>query len=463
MTKRILAVISAGVVAMGFTGCGKSAENSNQSVHLPQSTTSSKPASVAQSSVSTPSESGGTSDVQVIPQQEKRQLTAEELAECRATVNELFDNPYMPIFSDGKFNYSDCIYEPGVFEYLLRTFPKRDIPADSEASPYIEGRIYTYSPESVQRIIREKFAPDFELSNIDYQKLYYWDEDKKAFDIFVYDNAYFSPCIVESGYKVGGEYWLNVVPCRNFMLVTKLYELSETYFEIPRKEIRLKDGVIVYCRENDDRPEWVEVAEKFYKDNNLGNEYMVGRAASYEYQSIQPKREAGVISTPLGKRMYLYEQSSVQGSTQFSYSHIISTWGLRGHNDNIKYSISSYGMGNSGGTPNKYFDRKHTEISFNDVLSDKEYIYYLKDDRIDTFEENGEISQEYDYEESWKLNGMDIPEKKFNSEEFVSYFLENFKGDGRYDPYTFDTLYSCEVTESLTLNDYYNICRIIME
>lgn len=503
MTRRILAVILAGVVAIGFSGCGKGAENLNQSVPLPQSTASSKPASVAQSSVSTTSESSGASDVQVIPQQEKIPLTEDELDQIYISYHTInFFKPYEQ--ASEEFDFTESISDVKMLDYIFDKlsammlkgyvdFNEEDYESGFEPdNDYVFG-VFHFTCEKAEKLIQKHFLPNFMINSVDYTKSEYWDQEEKQFNLFAqFDRFTGDPgkeyyYYKESGYKIGDYYYINLVPLADYPNIEKALEfgcgrrdkikmagITSEFFDIPRvclkvKKFSIKDiigetggaDMCVGLSLNDDRPDWVEMAEKFYKDNDLGNNYMIGRNSNNTNSYCPPT--AGVISTPFGKRMYLYNEEH-SGSSSIYDTYNLSTFGTRGQNDELNFSLD---CANVCGGFSPWVNTNNITISCNDVFSDKKYVYnWTKGDKI-YYGNGGTIEKEEEvFEETWKLNDKEISERKFNSADVVSYFYEIYDED-EYGQSNIslarDLLYSCDIEKGLSLADYYEICRILFE
>ncbi len=439
-----------------------------------------------------------------LQQQEKIPLTYDELAEIDLRPSAIF---YFKEYekSNQKYDLTASIDTVDKLNYIIKMLPSVAGPDAADDSEYFNPEetmtdltMYYYNPKTVEKLIRKHFLPTFKISSIDYKSSMYWNSEKgrfetedRGFDGFMGEVGSEFYYLKESGYKSGDYYYVNLVPLANYPNAEKMYYegnslnnlnmsyITSDFFDIPRVHVKFKQfkeyGVLgnpidAYTYECvgfspvDEIPDWLECAAKLFKGNDLANVEMIGKAPVQDSGlDMTLKRTAGVINTPFGKRLYLYGINQNQGGFGYDYTHTITTLGTRGQNDKIEYSVHNFSKLSSGGYYNNFIDLKFNYLVCNDVFSNEKYTYYLEDGTATTYE-NGETVEEKEvHEESWTLNDKDISEKKFNSAEVVSYFLNTFKGYGKSEQYEFDSLYSCEVEDCITLADYYEMCRVMTD
>ncbi len=427
-------------------------------------------------------------------QQEKIPLTYDELADILVDFNTTgFFQSYKE--ANQKYDLTVSIDTIDKFDFILKklTAVAEDDEADHcEHSHMTAWASYVYKPETAEKLIRKYFLPTFKISSIDYRSSMYWNSEYEHFDTENDYDIYYSRCLNESGYKVGDYYYINTVTLDNYPNAEKMYYVGDSlndlnmsyitsdFFDIPRVQLKFKKFnkfnkynamgepmeiyVCVGYSPVDEIPDWLECAAKLYKDNDLANVEMIGKAPVQDSGlDMTLKRTAGVINTPFGKRLYLYGINQNQGGFGYDYTHTITTLGTRGQNDKIEYSVHNYSKLGSGGYYNNFIDLKYNYLVCNDVFSNEKYTYYLEEGTATTYENGETVEEKKVHEESWTLNDKDISEKKFNSAEVVSYFLNTFKGYGKSEQYEFDSLYSCEVEDCITLADYYEMCRVMTD
>ena len=519
MKKYGIATILASVMLL--TACGKDTEiisgtgTSTQST-VAENNSSSAPASssgTAESNTSSLTESSSDTSSEPIeepPQPEMIPLTKEELHEISISPMSIqFFKSYER--NSKSFDYTASIDDVEMLDFVFTRLlflietDEADHYENVEDHDSMDGytEYYYFTPETAEKLIQEKFFPSFKISSVDYTKSTYWDREIKQFKTAFREDAYhgggldsFYLYLSESGYRIDDCYYINLVPLCDYFGEgyfrigevdaehLKLSDIASVYFDIPRVQVKLKkfnvkshwDTDYMYdyyafvgFEPVDNRPEWVNTAEQLFKDNDLENVEMIGLTASEENNGFNTLilRTAGVLSTPFGKRIYLYEKHYTERNLYHDYYHAINTFGTRGKNDNIQYLISSGSREGAGDyTGSQYHYIEDSTLTCNDVLSGVKYIHTVEEGFVEYYDiaNNYRVIDRKDvHEESWKMNDKDISEAEYNSAEAVVYFLDNFDGDGKYDPYEFDTLYSCEVTDCITLGDYFEMCRIITE
>ena len=513
--KRTSAVIAAAVLALSLTACGKDTENTSGGVSsMVQSTAADSSSSTAESSTS--SLTAGSSDtssaenpVEEPPQPKKIPLTGEELREI--DIGPISTDFFKTYESSGRsFDLTSSIDNIEMFDFILGNlvrFIEKD-EADyhewvSDPAWKVDKDCWWFKPETAENLIREKFLPSFKISSVDHTASAHWDTEKGQFKVLYELDSYLDgrgrgqyDYLNESGYKTDDYYYINLVPLNDYPMadmhfyaypsmdeIIKMSDITSEYFAIPRVRVKLKKFakkalyddyffevfILVGFEPVDDRPEWVHTAEQLFKDNDLENVEMIGINALEENTGFntQTLRTAGVLSAPFGKRIYLYEKQYTERTLYRDYYHDINTFGMRGKNDNIRYvlfSESREGTGDYIGSQYHYIES--STLTCNDILSGVKYVHDIEEGFIeyyDVSDNNGGVARKDIHEESWKLNDKNISEAEYNSAEAVAYFLDSFKGDGKSAPYEFDTLYSCEVTDCITLGDYFEMCRIITD
>ncbi len=506
MKKLCIAAILA--AAMLLTACGKDSENISGTSSTTQSTDLSAPASnssTAESSTSSLTESSSDTSSVAEPVEEPQQpekipLTDEELDEIFiGSVTMQFFKPYEK--ANKEFDLTVSIDNVEMLDYILTKFAgiveadDYELISDPEWPEDIE--YYFFKPETLEKAIQKHLLPTFKIGSVDYTKSKYWDPENNWFkpwriiDGFMgaRGSEYFY--LNESGYKAGDYYYVSLVPLADYpnaenafvdglsLKYPEMSYISSDYFDIPRVRLKLKKFIInnafgepwetymcVSFAPVDERPDWLKFAAKFFKDNDLENVEMIGQPPTMdEFYNTPAVRTAGVLDTPFGKRMYLYEKNYREGMTKFDYAHDITTFGTRGQNDKVIFSVSTYANTGTDGVPNVMASNVHTStFTCDDLFSGNKYVRELRDGERTTCDDNLEnVSTELIHNEKWTMNDKEISETEFTSAEPVSYFLKNFKGDGTYEPYTFYTLYSCKVKDCITLADYYEMCRVLTD
>lgn len=423
-------------------------------------------------------------------QQEKIPLTDEEESKLGfgpTTIN--FFAGYAK--ANQKYDLTNSIDTIDKLNFILSKLTVVAKKEEADDSEFFEGdfrdwTVYYYKPETVEKLIRKYFLPSFKIESIDYTKSAYWNpengrfEVEEDFDAFegISKEYYY---IHEDAYKAGDYYYLYAVPLADYPNAEQVYidrrlsNFSSDYFDIPRVKLKFKkfylgeyygeqvyNYVCVGCEPVDKRPDWLECAAKLFKDNDLANVEMIGKAPVQDSGlDMTLKRTAGVINTPFGKRLYLYEKKVHMGNLQFAYKHDITTFGTRGKDDRIVYSMDVFTS--QGGNLNAFSNISDETLTCNDVFSNEKYTHFLQEGEETTYENGKTVNIKDIHKESWKLNDEDISENKFNSAEVVSYFLNTFKGYGLSEQYEFDSLYSCEVENGITLAVYYEMCHIMTD
>ncbi len=508
--KRSCLAIAAAVLMTMLAGCGNNTEGISGTSSTTQSTDLSAPASnssTAESSTSSLTES--SSDTSSVaepveePQPEKIPLTDEELDEIFiGSVTMQFFKPYEK--ANKEFDLTVSIDNVEMLDYILTKLigivengEFDDYERISDPEWLMDTEYYYFKLETAEKLIQKYFLPTFMISSIDYTKSEFWDPENNWFkpwriiDGFMGARGLEYYYLNESGYKAGDYYYVSLVPLADYpnaemafgdglsLKYPEMSYISSDYFDIPRVRLKLKKFirysslgdtmetyVCVGFAPVDERPDWLKFAAKLFKDNDLENASMIGQPPiEDEFYNMPAVRTAGVINTPFGKRMYVYEKNYREGMLEFHFEHTITTFGTRGQNDKVIFSVSTYANTGTDGVPNVMASNVHTStFTCDDLFSGNKYVRELRDGERTTCDDNLEnVSTELIHNEKWTMNDKEISETEFTSAEPVSYFLKNFKGDGTYEPYTFYTLYSCKVKDCITLADYYEMCRVITE
>lgn len=485
-------IISVLALAMLLTACGDNTTNESRSpstsaVSSSKETTSSIAESVPASQLSSAETSSAEPPV-IQEQPEKIQLAQDEHGHFMSSDHFYYTTQAVK----SGFDLTNSINDIDTLEYALSILPrlggkaddsKNDMPED-----FIGGALsftLIYKPESAEQQIREYLLPSFKIDSIDYKNSDLWDAENGYIKVNSYSSADEELGVVESAYKLGDYYYAAMVlrthldyiaPFTSYSDYLAALTLNEENLNIPLVQVKFekvttKDEygehdyyIPIGFDPADQRPEWMKKAAQLYKDNDFENVAMIGQIPDKDdFYNMPSVRTAGVISTPFGKRIYLYEKNYREGLSQFYYGHTLTTFGTRGQNDKIVYSMSSSSRSGTGGAIDQMSEITEKTLTCSDLYSDKRYVHDLEEGEVITYE-NGKIVNTRDvHEESWTLNDKDISEKEYKSADIVSYFLENFKGDGTYNPYTFDSLYSCEVNGCITLTEYYEMCCFIIE
>ena len=249
---------------------------------------------------------------------------------------------------------------------------------------------------------------------------------------------------LEYGYRQGDEYHLIGV-FTNYSRVTKATMLSylpTDYFDIPRKELVIKNDCPMSCKIIDDLPEMLDIAANLFDMVDWKNE---------EYISYSVSRLGGVINGSIGKRMFINFWSEL-GSAHLMQSAICNTYGASGENDVISlYNSHDYHIVTDNVNQTMY-DVSDNSITVRDGLRGDTYIHaHHQEPDIET--------------EKYLLNDFEISKSEFESAEAVDHFngIANFDSI-MIDIYEDRLVYKCEHDfNEVTLADLFEIARIITE
>lgn len=427
--------------------------------------------------------------------QPKTQLTEEEL-------RSLFLQPSMfslcneCVKSSSPFDITISINNLQEFNYAIAYLTNQISNDEADLVEYdpnmalFETYYYYFSPETTEKLFQKYYCSSFELNSINYTESPYWDTDKNQFvvetvfdcwQVPVYDGNYY---VYENAFKKGDYYYVDAAYINEYKglsdkleknayinnifgdtdyNVLNLSDITSDYFDIPRCRLKFKqyknkeynnnEYFLVGCEPLEERPEWLDTAEKLFPSASelFSDENIL-------IDGFNSKVSAGVISTPYGKRIYGFMYGNIIPNGERNF---IKTIGLRGENDEIDYQMSYAGTA-SGGPQNS---TSHW-IECNDIYSNNEYYYDITELREDIFDENGVfLYEDKTITETWKLNGKEITSEEFNSADVISYCFETFGYENFSRPFEFESDYSYEMDyytrQLFPLGEYLNMCRVI--
>ena len=489
--KRTIAMIAAAVLALSLTACGKDTENTssadaptqstsvNSSTSAPKSSTSKTEGGTSSPTAASSDTSSAEKPVEEPPQPKKIPLTDEELREINiGPISTDFFKTYER--SGRSFDLTTSIDNIEMFDFILGRLVRV---IETDEADYYERLsdptwmddidYYYFKPETAEKLIREKFLPSFEISSVDHTKSTYWDTEKGQFGVNFAIDGYIGgrgrgryDYLNESGYKIDGYYFINLVPLNDYPMTDvyfewqaimaeqiKMSDITSEYFAIPRVRVKLKKFaqkspyedvfydtfILVGFEPVDERLEWVKTAENVY--NTMKNDGI--------FQDGQPY-SAGVMDGGLGKRIYLSSYSEM-GSHRFTRSETIITYGSRDKGDVITVNRHNGGALNYMETdPQKMWGETYGGCTIEDKLKDEKYSY-----SFDVFEYPPDYTGSYfeDSPPTYKHNGKEISEDEYNSAELVRYFEGNE-----------NKIYTCnDGIDKITLGEYFEMCRIITD
>lgn len=443
------------VCTLLLTACSEDAESisgGNSSAQIAVSDSgSSIPANNLSSSADSNSETSSSSVVQEQPQPEKIPLTEKELKDMETTVFWLDCYLGRQLFNDQReYDLKTLLESPESmenhsFDMALGMVMRKCEPDKTKAveSEFV-NQLNLYSPQTVQKYIKENFIPDFNISRIDYKKSDHWSAEDNMFSFgFGADGGFIDVPQVVSGYKQGDEYHL--IAYGTSKLNMKLP--SSENLDFPIKEIVIKNDCLISCKNATERPEWINTAENLYKMLNKEKE-------SWEKVKNVPNPQGGylrVISGDPGKRLCA-DTSYFMGSHSVSAGTYYYTFGARGKNDFISYEYNSHGsmVGYLDPNPENMYFVSSGSIIIHDYFKGETY------ENEYTSYSDGNPPPNAKSTESYTLNGRNISKEEFNSAE-VKIFFDNFDDSER-------TILKCEHDwNNLTLGDLFEIAKVMTD